>query len=674
MRSSTKIPDRIGRCRIVSVLGRGATATVYRAIQEGPRGFEHEVALKLFDPALVASQPAIVGMIVDEARIASRLNHPGIVRILDLVEEDGQLYTLMDCVDGPSMRQILDAARLAQITPDPAVVILVLAEACKGLHAAHTTPHPDGSASGLVHRDIKPGNILIASNGDVKLSDFGIALFADRVAEATAHGQLKGTPAYMSPEQVFGEPMDARSDIFSMGLTLFTLCTTRLAFTGSSPMKIAVRIAEEPMESQAAELDALLPGLGDVFDRACAKEPADRYATAAELGEALMAIYDALDNPAAILDLLSTWSPPTEDQPEYTTDPNLANLAESTEEEEEQETDPNLAHHFATEEDPDEPTDADHVPAASRKVPPGLAGFPDLAEEPTKENPDLGHLSQSPRATPVHGLKPLGVSAYVGTMPNKAIDARPGLPEQREAPPTLTTPETTQSAAPSRPERDYRGRVIHRKTINPKSLEVSKVERVAVVGTGVVLILLVLVILIARCSTESPPSGAALTPVVESVPEAPPAETDPKSRPSRGASNAEQESDEAPPPEPKAQKVDESTPPPKAAPAPKKKSSSPTSKNRPRKAKRPTEPLEAEPAAAVVPPGRLTVNTYPYSQVWVDGVARGRTPLQDLSLPIGLHEVKMVFPSLGDREEVQTVRIQTDQTKTLFKRVNNGGE
>ena len=264
MDSSPNIPDRIGRCRIISILGRGATATVYRAIQEGPHGFEHEIALKLFDPALVASHPAVVAMIVDEARIASRLKHPGIVRILDLVEEDGQLYTLMDLVDGPSMRQILDSARLAQMNPDPAAIIWVLAEACEGLHAAHTTAHPDGSDVGLVHRDVKPGNILITRSGEVKLSDFGIALFADRLADATAHGQLKGTPAYMSPEQVFGEPMDARSDIFSMGLTLFTLCTTRLAFSGPSPMKIAVKIAEEPMDAQAAELDALLPGLGPV--------------------------------------------------------------------------------------------------------------------------------------------------------------------------------------------------------------------------------------------------------------------------------------------------------------------------------------------------------------------------------------------------------------------------
>lgn len=427
------------------------------------------------------------------------------------------------------------------------------------------------------------------------------------------------------------------------------------------------------MESQAAELDALLPGLGDIFDRACAKEPADRYATAAELGEALTAIYDGLDNPAGVLDLLSTWSPRMEDEQESATDPNLPNLAESTEDEE-QETDPNLAHRFATEEDDDQGTVVDHVPAASRGVSPGRAGFPDLVEEPTQENPDLGHLSQSPRPTPVHGLKPLGASAYLGTMPNKAIDVRPDQPEQREDPPTQTSATTTQSAAPSRPERDYRGRVIHRKTIDPKNLEVSKTERVAVIGMAVLLLLLVLAILIAYFSADSPQSDVDLAPDVESVPAPPPAETDPGARPSRGASDADQGSDEIPPPAPEAQKADESTPAPKAAPAAKKKSSSPTPKNRPPKAKRPTEPIEAQPEAAVAPPGRLTVNTYPYSQVWVDGVARGRTPLQDLPLPIGLHEVKMVFPTLGDLEEVQTIRIQTDQTKTLFKRVTNGRE
>ena len=260
------IPERLGRYRILSKAGHGAMATVYRAIQEGPHGFENEVALKLFKPEIVQGSPAVVRMIVDEARIASRLKHPGIVRILDLVEEEGRLYTVMDWVDGPSMRQVLDVARVGQRLPSAPAVVQVLARACQGLHAAHTTPHPDGSKTGLVHRDVKPGNILLSRQGEVKLSDFGIALFSDRLAEATAQGKLKGTPAYMSPEQVFGETMDFRSDIFSMGLTLFTLCTTRLAFTGESPMKIAVKIAEESLEPHAAELDALRHEAPDVWE------------------------------------------------------------------------------------------------------------------------------------------------------------------------------------------------------------------------------------------------------------------------------------------------------------------------------------------------------------------------------------------------------------------------
>jgi serine/threonine protein kinase len=692
-------------------------ATVYRAIQEGPLGFEPEVALKLFDPSLVASQPAVVGMIVDEARIASRIKHPGVVRILDLVEDDGQLYTVMDCIDGPSMRQILDSCRLARRTADTSAIVAVIAEACEGLHAAHTTPHPDGSDTGLVHRDVKPGNILLTAKGEVRLSDFGIAIFSDRIADATAQGQLKGTPAYMSPEQVFGEPMDARSDIFSMGLTLFTLCTNRLAFTGDSPMKIAVRIAEEPMDAQAAELEALLPGLGPVFARACAKEPSERYDSAALFGEALRSIYDALDNPQSPIDLIEKWRVPSSSAP-----PQASPKLQAINDEDEPETDTNLTPLTRLQ---DEPTDAPTHPGNSdhNQLNAAGAGFADLDEAPTEEivaapESQVGWTSQAtdpqssrtsdpppeesskssetpfPRDTPVLGLKPLSVGQASLPIPKKSIDGRPQGEQSPTFPPTNPSETGDQSKAAYRPERDYRGRVIHRKPVDPKTLIVSKGEKIGVAVTAILLVLFTVIISIVHLRDQVDEEVKPSTTVRSNDP------AEEQINPSRGnatdesvstetaetteesaipintvtlatrtdkeetsETGEERESGTADPP-PTTQQEEPKTPPTKTATKrTKKKRIPPAATKDTKKTKAESDPTEA---AGV---GLLSVNTYPYSQVWVDGKLRGQTPMRALELPVGLHKVKLVFPTLNDREEMETVRIQNRKTSKLVRRI-----
>jgi len=669
-------------------------ATVYRAIQEGPLGFEPEVALKLFDPSLVASQPAVVGMIVDEARIASRIKHPGVVRIIDLVEDDGQLYTVMDCIDGPSMRQILDACRLARRTADASAIVAVIAEACEGLHAAHTTPHPDGSDTGLVHRDVKPGNILLTAKGEVRLSDFGIAIFSDRIADATAHGQLKGTPAYMSPEQVFGEPMDARSDIFSMGITLYTLCTSRLAFTGDSPMKIAVRIAEEPMDEQAAELEALLPGLGPVFARACAKEPSERYDSAALFGEALRTIYEAQENPQRPVDLIEQWSLRSSDLA-----PTPKSTLEFMDEDDEPETDPNLAPLGVLQ---DEPTDAPTHPGGSDqdRLHAAGAGFADLDEAPTEEIIAAPRDETSPKSsrafgappeeasksaeidsvdTPALGLKPLAELRETLAVPGKSIDARPhGDPPPTSRP--ITPPDDTEKAKPAyRPERDYRGRVVQRKEVDPKTLVVSRGEKIGVALTGVLLFSFTVIILIVQLrepaddeinpsqsettvetlSTETPEATEDITSTLsddlpEEVVEGKPTQ-DNEGKPAQDNEEKEIKNDKSPTPVPK-----EATE--TGAEKKTKRVSSSVKKNTGEPKVKRTQPEE-------VGVGLLSINTYPYSQVWVDGKLKGQTPMRGLELPVGLHKVKLVFPTLGNQEEIETVRIKNGKTSKLVRRI-----
>ena len=664
-------------------------ATVYRAIQEGPHGFENEVALKLFKPEIVKGSPAVVRMIVDEARIASRLKHPGIVRILDLVEEEGRLYTVMDWVDGPSMRQVLDAARSSQRLPSAPAVVQVLARACKGLHAAHTTAHPDGSKTGLVHRDVKPGNILLSMQGEVKLSDFGIALFSDRLAEATAQGKLKGTPAYMSPEQVFGEPMDFRSDIFSMGLTLFTLCTTRLAFTGESPMKIAVKIAEESLEPHAAELDALLPGLGRIFVRATEKEPTDRYRSASELGDALESLYRGLDSPTSFHQLLDmgVWdSPPPDDKDQE---------------------------------------DAERVP--TDLIPTVLLPSESLSESKrSSETPGLSSVQvahDGPDTEPNFG-PPGKMFRYGATDEDTDTEAEvtdpgihddpeptdPGMPASQLLAAAPSPPPTLRSAAAPRPsglnskeefgqsyrhERDYRGRVVRRKIVDPSSTEVSRWERLGIGVLGVGLIALVLVILIAHLTrsdtvdvseqnseakADAEPANAtpiAVTPKASKGSEietqdnepninaepAAPAETKPapaKSEPvGSGEKVAAVAATSGEKPRSKARK--------KPGFSSSKKRSVPTTSS--------TSSSEVPPSSpATEAPGFLVVNSYPFSEVFVDGEARGRTPLAGLKLAPGVHEVKLVFPNLEGREIVKSVRIRSEQTSRVVERIQDDGE
>jgi len=297
-------PQRLGRYRILDEIGRGGMATVYHAIQEGPHGFENHVALKLIHERLLEAHPRVVKMLVDEARVAARINHPNVLRILDLVEQENRVYMVMDFVDGISMRGVLDHARETRCPAQIAPIVEVLTAACEGIHAAHQLKAADGALLNLVHRDMKPGNIMVSIDGQVKVGDFGIALFADRVADSTAQGQLKGTPAYMSPEQTLGGPLDGRSDVFSMGLTLYTLATNKLAFRARKAMQIALKIARESMEPHAVELEGIAEGLGDILRKACARDPDDRYQDAAQLGEALRLVHDKLENPQSISEML----------------------------------------------------------------------------------------------------------------------------------------------------------------------------------------------------------------------------------------------------------------------------------------------------------------------------------------------------------------------------------
>jgi serine/threonine-protein kinase len=247
-------------------------AEVFEATAVGERGFERTVALKRMLPEMGRIHD---DGFLDEARIASHLHHANIVSVLDYGIADGLPFQVLELVDGLDLQTAL---ALGKALP-PELALHVCTEVAYALSHAHGAHGPDGQPLGIVHRDVKPANILISYDGDVKLGDFGIAFARDRL-QRTEVGVTKGTREFMSPEQWLGGELDARSDVFSLGCVLYAL------LTGTSPM--GRTRAEEMLEGQELTLDQSLPeDLAPIVARATRRQKKERYATAAELADAL---------------------------------------------------------------------------------------------------------------------------------------------------------------------------------------------------------------------------------------------------------------------------------------------------------------------------------------------------------------------------------------------------
>lgn len=269
--------SQVGRYRIERRLGVGGMAEVFLAWQLGPGGFERKVALKRPLPELI-EDPACAAMFLDEARIASQLQHRNISQIFEIDRHNGAYFIVMEYVDGPSVRQVI---RSGHTVPVP--IALAIAHALlSALGHAHARKDPHGNPLGVVHRDVTPSNILINSDGEPKLLDFGIARAGARMFK-TQTGTVRGTLPYMAPEQALGKPLDARADVFSAGAVIYELLTRTMAF--SKEGTIMWRSPRAPSELQ--------PGLPHAIDsvllKAMAYDPVDRYASADDLKSAIEA-------------------------------------------------------------------------------------------------------------------------------------------------------------------------------------------------------------------------------------------------------------------------------------------------------------------------------------------------------------------------------------------------
>jgi eukaryotic-like serine/threonine-protein kinase len=277
---------RLGPYEILLCIARGGMASVWAARQHGARGFSRLVALKTILPELAA--PDLDGMFLDEARVTSRIHHPNVCEVFELIEHGGVLALSMEWVDGDTLHNILGSRPQAPAL-DTRVAAQIIAQVAYGLHAAHELRDDRGAKLELVHRDVSPQNILISRSGHVKVTDFGVAKSLGGVREATAIGKVKGKLSYMSPEQAQGQPIDRRSDLFSLGVVLYLATVGSHPFrrTGESRHQQLSRLLTHQVMKPSDLIPDYPPELEAIVLQALSSDPAGRFATADEMARRL---------------------------------------------------------------------------------------------------------------------------------------------------------------------------------------------------------------------------------------------------------------------------------------------------------------------------------------------------------------------------------------------------
>jgi serine/threonine protein kinase len=273
------MPER-SRYTVLRKLADGGMAEIFLGRQQFSVGFERPVVLKRIRPAYSADSQ-FRGMLIDEAHIAMSLTHSNIVQVLDMGEAGGFWFLVLELVDGWDLNCVMRRAQAAGMPLGTGLALHIAAETCRGLAYAHSKAH-DGVPLGIVHRDISPHNVLLSEQGEVKLADFGIATALVK-REATLPGTVKGKIGYMSPEQASGEPLDGRSDVFSLGTTLYWMVVGQRAFGSKSDVETLLKTrAAEFVPPEKARPD-LHPEVAKILSRAMKRERAERYANADEM-------------------------------------------------------------------------------------------------------------------------------------------------------------------------------------------------------------------------------------------------------------------------------------------------------------------------------------------------------------------------------------------------------
>ncbi len=279
------IGKMIGAYQVVEQIGRGGMATVFKAYQPS---MDRYVAIKIL-PSHFTEDESFVGRFTQEARTLARLEHPHILPVHDYGEQEGTTYLVMRYIKAGTLKDLI--TRKGPMEPEQAV--RVLSEVSSALDYAHSQD--------VIHRDIKPSNILIDERGNTFLTDFGIAKLVADTAQFTASGAIIGTPAYMSPEQGMGQPVDHRCDLYSLGVVLYELLTGRVPFEAETPLAVLLKHVNAPLPLPRQIRPELPEGVERVILKAMAKAPEDRFESARQMVDALAAAAHPVEVDAARL-------------------------------------------------------------------------------------------------------------------------------------------------------------------------------------------------------------------------------------------------------------------------------------------------------------------------------------------------------------------------------------
>jgi eukaryotic-like serine/threonine-protein kinase len=276
---------KLDRYELLCPLAYGGMAAVWLARFADRSGIDRMVVLKMILPQHSRDR-RFQQMFLDEARIASRIDHPNVARILHVGEHQASPFLVMDWIDGDPLSKVVRALDQKNERMPLAIAARIVADAAGGLHAAHELTAGDGQLLGVVHRDVSPQNVLVANNGTTVIIDFGVAKARDRFAEDTRAGQLKGKVRYMAPEQALGhDEIDRRADVWALGAILYELLAGRPPFTGKSEIVMLQKLTSGKAPPR---LPATVPEpLRAITMRALTPDPAARFATARELQVAL---------------------------------------------------------------------------------------------------------------------------------------------------------------------------------------------------------------------------------------------------------------------------------------------------------------------------------------------------------------------------------------------------
>jgi eukaryotic-like serine/threonine-protein kinase len=294
----------LGKYRIQRLLGSGGMGEVYLARHLGPAGFEKPVVIKRIRPDLLADTNA-VELFLHEARLSARLSHPNVVQIFDFGKVEDGYFLTMEYVDGPDILTLLTACDALDVDIPIELCCRIISDLCKGLHAAHHYRDETGEVRPIVHRDVTPGNVLISSDGVVKLTDFGIAK-SEISGDETQPGILKGTMRFIAPELLISPKFSSARptiDIYGAGVLMYECMTRKPLFDGQGWASTLKAVLDQPIPRLSQERDGVSPHLERTFQRAVERNPYKRYQDILELQTDLEQALKELDRPAGSHDL-----------------------------------------------------------------------------------------------------------------------------------------------------------------------------------------------------------------------------------------------------------------------------------------------------------------------------------------------------------------------------------